>query len=74
LSTAREPSNNHSNFNHQNLYAVKKQDADTVEDVQAAAIEQLQSYLQQDAYLQGLGNLKAYVVVFVGNEGRFLEV
>jgi len=25
-------------------------------------------------YLQNLSNLKAYVVVFVGNEGRFLEI
>ena len=56
------------------LKYVKKQDADKAAAIQQAAVEQLQDYLQYDAYLQGLENLKAYVVVFVGNEGRFVEL
>ena len=56
------------------LKYVKKADADKAKEVQAAAVEQLQAYLQHDTYLQGLKNLRPYVVVFVGNEGAFVEV
>jgi len=56
------------------LKYVKKAEANQEEKVKKAAIQQLQGYLQHDTYLQSLSNLKAYVVIFVGNEGRFVEV
>ncbi len=56
---------------------VKKSDTARTTAVKAGAIEQLQAYLENDAYLQELvkgGDLKAYVVVFVGNVGEIVEV
>lgn len=56
------------------LKYVKKEDAVKAEEVKQAAIVQLQSYLDHDERLQQLDNLKAYVVLFVGNEGHFVEL
>lgn len=44
------------------------------EAVKKEAVGQLQRYLRFDDYLQNLENLKAYVVLFVGNEGMAIEV
>ncbi|MEM1122673.1 MAG: AAA family ATPase, partial [Bacteroidota bacterium] len=54
------------------LKYLKKEAAGQTEKVTTAAVQQLQQYLQHDSYMQQLTDLKAYVVVFVGNEG-FLE-
>ncbi|MGB0930176.1 MAG: AAA family ATPase [Chitinophagales bacterium] len=56
------------------LKYVKKSDADTANAVTEAAITQLKNYLQHDDYLQSIESLRAYVVVFVGNEGRIEQV
>ena len=56
------------------LKYVKKTDAARAEEVKEEAVIQLQDYLRNDVYLQKLEHLKAYVVLFVGNEGRFVEV
>ncbi len=56
------------------LKYLKKSEAAKAEVVKTEAIHQLQCYLQHDDYLQKLENLKAYVLVFVGNEGSFVEV
>jgi hypothetical protein len=37
-------------------------------------ISQLKAYLQHDEKLQKLENLKAYVIVFVGNKGEIIEL
>lgn len=56
------------------LKYLKKEAAGEQEKVQKAAKEQLQQYLNNDAYLQRLTDLKAYVVMFVGNEGTVEEI
>ena len=56
------------------LKYVKKADAAQAEAVKKEAVEQLRRYLRYDDYLQKLEDLKAYVVLFVGNEGEFVEV
>lgn len=56
------------------LKYVKKADAAQAETVKKEAVEQLRRYLRHDEYLQKLEDLKAYVVLFVGNEGEFVEV
>ncbi|MFK7982749.1 MAG: PD-(D/E)XK nuclease domain-containing protein [Saprospiraceae bacterium] len=56
------------------LKYVKKADASQADTVEKEAITQLKNYLQHDAYLQKLKALKAYVVLFVGNKGRFVAV
>ncbi|MGB0930967.1 MAG: AAA family ATPase [Chitinophagales bacterium] len=56
------------------LKYVKKMDASQAEDVQTAAVTQLKEYLQHDDYLQSIDGLRAYVVMFVGNEGRIKSV
>jgi hypothetical protein len=53
---------------------VKKEDAHKAETVKQQAIQQLQAYLQHDEKLQSLENLKAYVIVFVGNKGEIVEL
>ncbi|MEN0045765.1 MAG: AAA family ATPase [Bacteroidota bacterium] len=53
---------------------LKKADAGRATVVMQEAAQQLKNYLLHDDYLQGLEELKAYVVLFVGNEGRFEEV
>ncbi|MEM8525340.1 MAG: AAA family ATPase [Bacteroidota bacterium] len=53
---------------------LKKAEANRAEEVKQEAVQQLKNYLQHDDYLKGLEELKAYVVLFVGNEGRFEEV
>ncbi|MCO6487262.1 MAG: AAA family ATPase [Phaeodactylibacter sp.] len=56
------------------LKYVKKADAARAEEVKKEAVGQLQRYLQHDDYLQRLEHLKAYVLLFVGNEGEFVKV
>ncbi len=56
------------------LKYLKKAEAAKAEVVKAEAIAQLQRYLRHDAYLQQLEDLKAYLIMFVGNEGQFVEV
>jgi len=56
------------------LKYIKKEAAAQAATVKAEAIKQLQAYLQHDDYLQKLKQLKAYLVIFVGNEGEFVEV
>ena len=51
------------------LKYLPKKERRKAKEVKAAAITQLTQYLQADAYLQSLTDLKAYVVLFVGNEG-----
>lgn len=46
----------------------------TFERVKKEAIKQLEEYLQHDEALKSLDCLKAYVVIFVDNEGFFFEV
>ncbi|MEM1119707.1 MAG: PD-(D/E)XK nuclease domain-containing protein, partial [Bacteroidota bacterium] len=53
---------------------VKKKDQKNSQAVKKAAVQQLKAYLQNDAYLQSLADLKAFVIVFTGNEGWFQEV
>ncbi|MEN0050094.1 MAG: AAA family ATPase [Bacteroidota bacterium] len=53
---------------------LKKADAKQAQRVKSAAKEQLNAYLSNDAYLSQLENLRAYVVLFVGNEGSFEEL
>lgn len=56
------------------LKYLKKEAARQTEKVKAAAVQQLQQYLQNDSYLQQLTDLRAYVVIFVGNEGVVEQV
>jgi hypothetical protein len=42
--------------------------------VKQQAIKQLQAYLEHDERLQKLEELKAYVIVFVGNKGEIIEL
>lgn len=56
------------------LKYLKKADAARAEAVKEEAVGQLRRYLHADDYLQKLENLKAYVVLFVGNEGEFVAV
>ena len=56
------------------LKYLKKEDAAKAPKIKSEAVDQLQAYLQHDPTLQGLENLKAYVVIFVGNEGEFVAV
>jgi len=56
------------------LKYVKKAAASQAAAVKAEAIKQLQDYLRHDEYLQKLKHLKAYLVMFVGNEGEFTEL
>ena len=56
------------------LKYVKKADASKAEEVKSAAIAQLKQYLHHDDYLRSIENLKAYVVMFVGNKGIIEEL
>lgn len=53
---------------------IKKQNAQKFEMIKQEAIEQLQTYLQNDEYLRDLEDLKAYVVIFLGNKGTLIAV
>ncbi|MEM8527611.1 MAG: AAA family ATPase [Bacteroidota bacterium] len=53
---------------------IKQKEQSKLETVKAAAVEQLQTYLQHDDYLKKLDDLKAYVVVFVGVKGEIVEL
>lgn len=53
---------------------LKKSEAARAEEVKRAAEAQLRRYLAHDPYLQKMEELKAYVVVFVGDEGAFWAV
>ncbi|MEM8529148.1 MAG: PD-(D/E)XK nuclease domain-containing protein, partial [Bacteroidota bacterium] len=53
---------------------IKQKEQSKLEAVKAAAIEQLETYLQHDDYLKRLDDLKAYVVVFVGVKGEIVEL
>ena len=53
---------------------VKKQDAGKAASVKKAAIDQLKDYLKYSDYLRQLEDLRAYVILFVGNEGEVIEV
>ena len=53
---------------------LKKEFANKAETVKEQAIQQLQAYLQHDEKLQKLENLKAYVILFVGNKGEIIEL
>ena len=52
---------------------LKKEEGHKAETVKQQAIQQLQAYLKYDDKLQKLENLKAYVIVFVGNKGEIVE-
>ncbi|MEM9846476.1 MAG: AAA family ATPase [Bacteroidota bacterium] len=56
------------------LKYVKKTAATAAAKLKVAAVKQLKSYLEHDEYLQSLSNLKAYAIVFVGNEAWFEEL
>ncbi|MCO6490024.1 MAG: AAA family ATPase [Phaeodactylibacter sp.] len=56
------------------LKYLKKEAAARAEAVKKEAVGQLRRYLQFDDYLQNLENLKAYVLLFVGNEGEVVAV
>ena len=56
------------------LKYVKKADASKAASVEKEAIQQLKNYLQHDTVLQNMKHLKAYVILFVGNKGRSIEV
>ena len=56
------------------LKYLKKEAAKQANVVKKQAVNQLKAYLKHDDYLQNLKDLKAYVVMFVGNEGQFVEV
>jgi hypothetical protein len=53
---------------------LKKESAHKAETVKQQAIKQLQAYLEHDERLQKLEELKAYVIVFVGNKGEIVEL
>ena len=53
---------------------LKKEEGHKAETVKQQAIQQLQAYLKYDDKLQKLENLKAYVIVFVGNKGEIVEL
>ena len=53
---------------------VKQQDASQAKKIKKQAIAQLKNYLKNDTYLQKLENLRAYVVIFVGNQGEAIEI
>ena len=56
------------------LKYLKKATAVKAETVRKEAVQQLKNYLTHDDYLRKLHELKAYVVLFVGNEGSVVEV
>ncbi len=56
------------------LKYLKKANAQQAQSVKKEAISQLKNYLLNDDYLQKLTALKAFVVLFVGNEGMIEEV
>lgn len=56
------------------LKYLKKATASKAEKVKKEAVLQLKNYLTHDDYLQKLHELKAYVVIFVGNTGEVVEV
>ena len=53
---------------------LKKEFAHKAENVKRQAMQQLKSYLQHEEKLQKLENLKAYVIIFVGNKGEIIEL
>jgi hypothetical protein len=53
---------------------LKKEFANRAESVKQNAIQQLKAYLQHDEKLQKLENLKAYIIIFVGNKGEIIEL
>ncbi|MEN0051783.1 MAG: PD-(D/E)XK nuclease domain-containing protein, partial [Bacteroidota bacterium] len=53
---------------------LQKKDHHRLETVKQEAIEQLQNYLKQDEFLNGLKKLKAFVIVFVGFKGEIVEL
>ncbi len=53
---------------------IKKQDAAQTPKVKKAAVAQLKNYLKHEPLLQKMDNLKAYVVIFVGNKGEVIEL
>ena len=53
---------------------VKKQNVKQAEKVKKGAVIQLKAYLKHDTYLKQLKNLKAYVVIFVGNKGEAIKL
>ncbi len=56
------------------LKYLRAKQKDTFETVKDEAIKQLKAYLQYDDTLNTLDHLKAYVLIFVGNEGQVFEV
>ncbi len=56
------------------LKYVKKTDEKQAAEIEKGAIKQLKEYLQYDDYLKNLEGLRAYVVVFVGNKGKIVQV
>ncbi|MEZ4884860.1 MAG: AAA family ATPase [Chitinophagales bacterium] len=56
------------------LKYLKKATAAKATIVKKEAVQQLKNYLTHDDYLQKLHELKAYVILFVGNVGEVVEV
>jgi len=73
LLTRRPPFSPKYQFVFELKYLRTKQQA-KLETTKNKAILQLKEYLQQDDALNTLDHLKAYVLVFVGNEGHIFEV
>lgn len=73
LLTRRPPFNPKYQFVFELKYLKTKQQA-SFERIKKEAITQLSAYLQMDDALNTLDHLKAYVLIFVGNEGHIFEV
>ncbi|MEM0993919.1 MAG: AAA family ATPase [Bacteroidota bacterium] len=56
------------------LKYLQQKDSHRLESVKQEAVEQLQNYLQQDEFLNGLEKLKAFVIVFAGFKGEIVEI
>ena len=56
------------------LKYLKTKQKSSLESTKKEGLAQLIEYIQEDDTLRNLENLKAYVLVFVGNEGEIIEV
>ncbi|MEM1120485.1 MAG: AAA family ATPase [Bacteroidota bacterium] len=56
------------------LKYIKDKQQTQFETTKRQAVEQLTAYIQNDDTLKNLTDLKAYVVIFVGNEGKVFDV
>ena len=73
LLTGRPPFKPKYQFVFELKYLREKQRTD-LEEIKKAAIKQLRDYLKNDDTLKNLDNLKAYVIIFIVNEGIVIQV